>query len=284
MSPAEVVLVVTGVLVALAVGSFTGVVVDRLPLPLSEPNEYRELWDTRPWREVVSGSSRCDTCAAPVRWRDNVPLLSWLALRGRCRDCGERIPATLPLLELAVPVLGALAVWVVGWGWEVAPVLWFVPVGLAVAAIDLRTQMVPTRIVWPAFAVTVALTVVAAAVAGEWSWLLSAAVGLVAFAAPLFAVWFVVPAGMGFGDVRLATMLGWLLGFAAAGRPMGSVVLVVLALALASIVGVVVGVVALGARGRKARVPFGPFLVVATYACILLAPTLLEPFDLALPA
>ena len=167
MSATEWVLVVFGVLGGLAVGSFTCVVIDRLPMPLEEPNEFGEEWDTRPWRDVVGGTSRCSSCGEPVRPRDEVPVLSWLVLRGRCRDCGERIPAYHPWVELSVPVLWALLVWAVGWGWAVVPALVLVPVGVAVSAIDLRTLMVPTRLVWPGLGLVVAASVLAAAFTGE---------------------------------------------------------------------------------------------------------------------
>jgi leader peptidase (prepilin peptidase)/N-methyltransferase len=274
----ELVLIAVGTLAFLAIGSFTCVIIDRLPVLLDEPNEYGEVWDTRPWREVLGGHSRCSDCGAPVRARDNIPVLSWLVLRGRCRDCGERIGAFHPVVELLCPALFLLIGWSTGWSWLLLPVLWLVPVGLAVAVIDLRSLIVPTRIVWPAFAVTVALSLVAAAIAGEWSLLLSAVVGVATLAGPLFLIWFALPASMGFGDVRLAVLLGWTLGFYAGTRPIAAVFLVVCCFVLASVIGLVVGIVALGARGRKAQVPFGPALIAGALFCIVMAEPILEPF------
>ena len=157
-------------------------------------------------------------------------------------------------------------------------VLWLIPVGLAITVIDLRTLIVPTRLVWPSLGVAVALSVVVAGIEGEWRWLLSATVCLLAFAGPLFLLWFVVPRGMGFGDVRLATLLGWTMGFYAGTQLIAGVFLALTALVLAALVGIVYGVVALGARGRKAQVPFGPALITAAFFCIALAPEILEPF------
>lgn len=278
MSTTQLVLVVVGALGFAAIGSFVCVVVDRLPLALDEPNEYGELWDTRPWPEVLGGHSRCSDCGEPVRAFDNIPVVSWLVLRGRCRGCGARIAAFHPIIELACPALFLLSVWAIGWHLTLLPVLWLIPVGVAVATIDLRTLMVPTRIVWPAFAVMVALCVVVAGVEGEWAWLLTALVGLAVFAGPLFVAWFSLPAAMGFGDVRLAVLLGFALGFYAGTRPIAGVLLALICLAVSSFIGVVLGVVALGARGRKAKVPFGPALVAGAFVCILLAPEILEPF------
>ncbi len=278
MNATQVVLTVLGAVGFAALGSFVCVIIDRMPLALDEPNDFGELWDTRPWAEVLGGHSRCSDCATPVRPIDNVPVLSWLLLRGRCRSCGARIPAFHPVVELLCPALFLVTVWLLGWELTILPVLWLIPVGVAVAAIDLRTMIVPTRLVWPAFAVAVALSVVVAGVEGEWAWLLTALVGLAAFAGPLFVLWFVLPRAMGFGDVRLATLLGWTLGFYGGTRPIAGVVLALSCLALSSMVGLVLGVVVMGARGRGAQVPFGPALVMGTFVCCWLAEPILDPF------
>lgn len=280
MSTAHLVLAIFGTLAAFAVGSFTGVVIDRLPLALDEPNQYGELWDTRPWPEVLGGNSRCSSCGEPVRAFDNIPVVSWLLLRGKCRGCGDKIPAFLPIVEILTPLLFLGAVWGIGADWRLMPALWLIPVGLAVAVIDLRTMIVPTRIVWPAFFVSVALSVAAAAIEGEWMWLRSAAVGLAVLAGPLFVIWFINPRGMGFGDVRLATLLGMNVGLFAGVRPMGAVILTICCMAAAAIIGVVTGVLALGARGRKAQVPFGPSLIAAAFLCMVLASPILSPFGI----
>lgn len=278
MSGAEWVGVLFGTLAFAAIGSFTCVIIDRLPVKLDEPNEYGELWDTRPWRDVLGGHSRCSSCGTPVRAVDNVPVLSWVILRGRCRGCGEPIPAFHPIVELLCPLLFLGAVATVGWSWTLLPALWLIPVGVAVATIDLRTLIVPTRIVWPALAVAVALSVGAAVASGQLGRLGTAAVGLATLAVPLFLLWFAIPAGMGFGDVRLATLLGWTVGFYAGTQAVAGAILAVVLLCVASIVGLVVGIVAMGARGRKAKVPFGPALAAAAYFCILFAQPIVEPF------
>ena len=278
MTGAEPVALVLGTLIALAVGSFLCVIIDRLPVELDEPNEYGDSYDTRPWGEVLGGHSRCSSCGATVQAHDNIPVLSWLVLRGRCRGCGEWIPAFHPIVELLVPLLFLAAVWVVGWDWRLLPVLGLIPAGVAISVIDLRTMIVPTRIVWPAFFVSVALVVAVSGAEGEWKLLLSALVGLVALAGPLFVLWFVLPSAMGFGDVRLTVLLGWTIGFYAGTDLVAPVILALICLTLASVAGLVIGVVALGVRGRKAKVPFGPALVLAAYACCLLAEPILEPF------
>lgn len=280
MSSAELVAVAFGAIAFLAIGSFTCVVIDRLPLRLEEENRFGELWDTRPWGEVFGGTSRCSSCGEPVRPSQNVPVVSYVVLRGRCGSCGESIPGYHPWVELASPLLFLAAVWSIGFEWVLLPVLWLIPVGLAVAVIDLRTLIVPTRIVWPALFVSVALTVVVTAIEGEWSLLLSALVGLAVLAGPLFLLWFVMPSSMGFGDVRLATLLGWNVGFYAGTDLFAPVILGLITMTIAAIVGILLGVVGLGLRGRKAKVPFGPALVISAYACIVLSSQILEPFAL----
>jgi hypothetical protein len=103
---------------------------------------------------------------------------------------------------------------------------------------------------------------------------------------PLFIIWFIHPRGMGFGDVRLVVLLGWSVGYFAGSRPMAGVVLAICCLTLSSLLGLVIGVAALGARGRKAQVPFGPALIIATWFCVAMAPDnpLFSPADGLSPA
>jgi leader peptidase (prepilin peptidase)/N-methyltransferase len=272
----HIVILVFAIAAGACVGSFVNVVIHRLPLALDEPNEYGELWDTNPWRSVIGGDSACDGCDRRLGALDLIPVVSWLVLRGRCRTCGIRIAAYHPLVEALVPALGVLAWIEMGWGWALGLVLWLIPVGLAVSAIDLRTFMVPTRVVWPAFGVAALISAVAALVESEPRWLWSAVIGLVVTAGPLAIIWFVLPAGMGFGDVRLAVLAGWTVGFVAAGDGRGAVTLAIVVLAGAAVVGLVLGIVALGARGRKAKVPFGPAILMATYLCSIFGPRILD--------
>lgn len=278
MTATEVILLLLGTLIALAVGSFTCVVIDRLPLELEQPNEYGDRYETRPWSEVLGGNSRCSSCGSPVRPGNNIPIVSWIVLRGRCRDCGERIPVYHPIVEILVPALFLVAVSALGWSWRIVPFLVLIPVGVAISVIDLQTLIVPTRLVWPTLGTVAFFSVLATIADGKWEWLVTALVGLVVLSGPLFALWFMLPAGMGFGDVRLAVLLGWTVGFYGGVEPAAGAILSIATLFLASLVGIVVGVTVLGARGRGAKVPFGPSLVAAAFAVILVSRQLLEPF------
>lgn len=282
MTPTEIVLAVFGVLGAFAVGSFLCVVIERMPVLLDEPDRFGDLYGMRPWGEVLGGSSRCSGCGADIRPYDKIPTISWLVLRGKCRTCGDRIPGFHPLVELAVPLVGVGVVAALGWEARTLPALWLVPVGIAVAAIDLRTFMVPTKIVWPAFFVSVAMGLLVATTVGETRWLVGGVIGIAALAGPLALLWLVVPDGMGFGDVRLATLIGWTVGFVTVGTSWWSVVLTgVVTLALAAVIGIVVGLVVLGLRGRKAKVPFGPALVGAAFVSLAIADSLANAYGVA---
>lgn len=268
-----------GGLFALCLGSFTNVVIDRLPLHLSEPNEFGETWSTNGWRHVLGGHSRCSSCEVPIRAVDNVPVLSYLALRGRCRSCDATIPVFHPLVELAVPVAALVVLATAGAHWTVLPFLLAVPALVAIAVIDIRTLIVPTRLVWPMAGVSVAAAVMAVVVTGHPASLWNAVAGVLALAGPLALIWLVLPGAMGFGDVRLATLLGWLVGFATGGSAIVVTVKVMaVCMFLSAVLGIVVGVAFLGARGRKAKVPFGPSMILGALICVCAVQPLTKGF------
>lgn len=292
MTTAQAVILATvGLLVGAALGSFACVLIDRLPRRLDEPNEYGELYDMRPWGEVLGGTSRCSDCGAAVRPIHNVPIVSWLVLRGRCADCGARIPAFHPMVEASVPLIGAVVVWSTGVTWLLPLYLWLVPVGVVVTVIDWRTLMVPTKVVWPAFGVALALSGLAVVFEGEPRWLLGGLVGVAVLSGPLFVLWWFLPSGMGFGDVRLTVLLGWVVGFAAVASsgPLGSAALLaLLVMVAASAIGLVLGVLVgmFGSRRgdevtpfRKRQVPFGPALVAASLGAVVVVDGFVAPFS-----
>lgn len=236
--------VLCGVL-GLAVGSFLNVVIWRVPRGES----------------VVRPASRCPGCSSEIAPRDNVPVLSWLLLHARCRGCGARISARYPLVELATGALFAgMAVRLsdAHHGWALLPAfLYLAAIGVALTAIDLDTQKLPNRIVLPSYPVLLALVAVPSLLVGDAAALVR---GLLA-GAVLYAAYFVLcfataGRGLGFGDVKLAGLLGFGLGWL--GWP--SVLVGVLA---AHLVGglVVIGLVLVAGAGRKTRVPFGPMLI-----------------------
>ena len=216
-------------------GSFASAVAYRLP--------RGENW--------VSERSRCPQCGAQIRARDNIPIISWLLLQGRCRDCSQAIPVRYPLVELGLGALFVATYLIVGddpW-WELALglVLCFVLVTITLTDLDLR--VIPNKIVIAGSIAAVAI--VAAGDAGELG---ERAIAAAAGGGILFLVVLAYPRGMGMGDAKLVGMMGLYLG-----RALAPAVLIGFA------VGALVGVALIarhGAQARKQAVPFGPFLAL----------------------
>ena len=243
--------------VGLAIGSFLNVVIHRVPKGES----------------IVRPRSRCPSCGTEITPRDNVPVLSWLALRGKCRHCGEPISPRYPLVEFLTAALFVLTAARFGIRPELPAYLVFVAADVALAAIDLDTFTLPRKIVWPLFGTSVVLLAIAAVVDGDVDHARDAAVGSAIAFGVLFLVHVISPRGMGFGDVRLAAVLGLFLGW----LELGAVAVgLFLSFLLASVVGV--ALIVAGRRGRKDRIPFGPFLLAGTYVAFFVAKPLLDGY------
>jgi leader peptidase (prepilin peptidase)/N-methyltransferase len=214
----------------LALGSFLNVVAARVPRK----------------RSIVRPASACMHCSKPIAWYDNVPLVSYLVLRGRCRSCGHRIGLIYPAVELSAALLVAGCVFAFGVTAEAAVAAFFCAVLVAISAVDLEHRIVPDRIVLPA---TVIVLAAQTALDPSLEWPL-AALGASLF---LFLAVLAYPAGMGMGDVKLAAVMGLFLG-----RNVGPAMLV--ALVTGSVVGALI-IARKGAKeGRKTAIPFGPYL------------------------
>ncbi|MEW9266677.1 prepilin peptidase [Kineococcus endophyticus] len=237
-------------LLGLLIGSFLNVVVHRVPLGQS----------------VVRPASSCPGCGAAIRRRDNVPVLSWLLLRGRCRDCRTRINVRYPLVELLTGALFAAVAALVGPTWALPAYLYLAAVAVALALIDLDVRRLPDVIVLPSYGVALALLAMASAGTGDWWAFLRALIG----GASLFAFYVLIvvvkPGGMGLGDVKLAGVLGLYLAW------WGWDALAVGAF-LAFLIGglVAIPLVLFGGAGRRSKMPFGPAMLAGALVALFVA-------------
>lgn len=239
----------------LIIGSFINVVAYRIPLG----------------RSVVSPPSACPNCGERIRPADNIPVVSWLLLQGRCRECGARISLRYPVVEAVTGAAFAATAWYIGAQWVLVPYLWFVGVTIALTLTDLDHQRIPNRILYPSTVVGSVLLVGAAVGDGHLSWLVRAIEGGAAYFALLFIIALAARGGFGMGDVKLSFFLGLFLAYVSWGT-------LVVGVFAAFVVG---GVVALGllvtkVRGRKDHIAFGPALVAGAWIAIPFAERLLS--------
>jgi leader peptidase (prepilin peptidase)/N-methyltransferase len=224
------------------------------------------IWRVPRGESIVSPPSHCPNCNVRIKARDNIPIVSWLLLRGRCRNCGEPISARYPLVEALVAVIFAAITATHGLQWDLAWQLPLAAVLVAVAAIDLDLHIIPNKIVYPAavWGIVSALLIRASDLPELLAW------GAGAFLFLLIAA-LVYPAGMGMGDVKLAGVMGLYLGSS-----------VVVALLAAFLSGTAVGVAIMArhgvAEGRKMGVPFGPFLAFGGVLALMVGPDLVEVY------
>ncbi len=239
----------------LAVGSFLNVVIHRVPRKES----------------VVSPRSRCPGCGSTLAARDNIPVVSWVLLKGRCRTCAEPIAKRYPVVEVVTAILFALTAARLGVDAALPAFLAAVAGLVAISAVDLELFIVPNRILYPTLFVAAPLLLGAAAVDGDWDRVKTAAIGGAIGWSLLLVIHLVSPAGMGFGDVRLAGLIGMLLGWLSIGH-------VLVALFLGFLAAAVVGVALIltGVKGRKDKVPFGPFLATGAMLALLFGGPILD--------
>ena len=232
---------------ALAVGSFLNVVVARVPIG----------------RSIVRPPSACMECEQEIAWYDNVPVLSWLVLRGRCRNCGTSISWRYPAVELSTALLVAGCFWKFGLSWEAVVASFFCVVLVVLSAIDIDRRIVPNRIVLPAAVVVlVAQTVLHPSV--EW---LAAGLGASLF---LLLAALAYPRGMGMGDVKLALLLGFALG--------RTVPVAMFAGMISALVPSAILFARHGSAARKMAIPFAPFLALGGLLGLFAGQSLLHAY------
>ena len=228
----------------LACGSFANVLIHRLPLRES----------------VAFPGSHCPACGAPIPWYFNIPVLSWLALRGRCAACKSRISPRYPLVELAMGILFLGSAWAWGASVHTASAWTFCLLCVPLGLIDLEHQILPDRLTYPAIALGIAFALGGSGTSWKNS-LAGAAAGALIPAAVIGAYWVIRrEEGMGWGDVKLLSAIGAFLGWQG----------MLLTLLVGSLLGTAVGgaYLLLSGKGKKTPLPFGTFLCAAALVAL----------------
>jgi leader peptidase (prepilin peptidase)/N-methyltransferase len=234
----------------LVIGSFLNVVIYRVP---------RE-------ESLVSPGSHCPSCDVPIKGRHNVPVLSWLVLRGRCASCKTRISPRYPLVEAGTAALFVAITVHFGLSAQLPAYLYLAAVGITLLMIDVDLRQLPNSIVLPSYVVGVLLLMPAGAVDGDWSQAVRALAGMAALWAIYFALAIAYPLWMSFSDANLAGLLGLYLGWLSWGA-------LLIGGFGAFLIGGVGGatLLATGRTDRKSAIPFGACLILAAAVALFLA-------------
>jgi leader peptidase (prepilin peptidase)/N-methyltransferase len=261
-------------LLGLLIGSFLNVVVWRVPRGQS-----------------LLVDSSCPSCGTAITPWQNIPVLSWILLRGKCAQCGVRISARYPLVEIATAFGFGLVAWwyLAAFGWppveaaasiswwlSLSAHLWFAGITLALTLIDIDHQRLPNAIVMPSLVIVVTLLGAAALLNADWLRLVTTLGGAAALFVCYVLIALVYPKGIGGGDVKLAPIIGAMLGFAGWGA-------VIVGAFAGFVFGAVCGLalVALRRATLKSGVPFGPFMLAGAWLGIVIGTELLDSYLVA---
>jgi leader peptidase (prepilin peptidase)/N-methyltransferase len=239
----------------LAIGSFLNVVIYRLP---------RE-------KSILKPPSSCPGCGARIRFYDNIPVLSFILLRGHCRNCGFRIPVRYPVVELLAGILPLFAVYYFGFTVKGFEAVFLSLIFIPIFYIDLDYTIIPDLFTLPGAAMGFALSFVPGSFIGWQQSLIGLLVGGGSFYLVALIGQFVFrKEALGLGDVKFAAMLGAFLGWE----------ILLLIMILASFFGSVVGIAMIyfAGKGRKSYIPFGPFLVISAWISIYFGPSIIKAY------
>ncbi|MGH9169670.1 MAG: prepilin peptidase [Acidimicrobiales bacterium] len=253
MTHPHAVAAVVSAIFGLAAGSFAGVVADRVPRKES----------------IVRPPSHCTACDEPLRNIDNIPVLSYLLLHGRCHHCGVKIPPRELYVELVTVVTFVVIAARVPTFWALPAYLVLATSLVALSAIDLEHKRLPTPIILVTAGLCAPLLVLASWPSGRFGHLLVAVIGAAACFGAFFVIWFVAPKAMGFGDVRFAGLCGGALGWIGGGS-------VFVGMFAGFVFAVIPSLIMLGSgkATRKTQIPFAPFIALGTVLGICLGPVI----------
>ncbi len=249
-------------IVGALIGSFLNVVIFRTPRKLS----------------VIAPASACPTCHVAIRGRDNIPILSWILLGGKCRNCNSEISWRYPMVEMTTASIFALIVWhfsptSISSVLELISLLYLAAISIVLALIDLDTHTLPNRIVLPSYIVGLLLMVGASISTGDLQPILRALMGSTLMWTLYFLMALAYPGGMGFGDVKTAGALGLFLGY------LGWNVLVVGAFTAFALGGLFALWLLISKRANiKSGIPFGPWMLVGAWIGIFLGGGIAEKY------
>lgn len=236
----------------LIIGSFLNVLIWRIPNNLS----------------ISRPGSHCPKCKESIKPYDNIPIVSYLILRGKCRHCHAHISFRYPGIELLTAIVWVVTTWTLGLHIHTLGYLLFFSGLIALSAIDIDTKLLPKKLVYPSGAILAIFLAASSVKTHEYNRLVDAIIVACVYSAFLFIVWFATAGkAMGFGDVRLASFLGLAMGY------YGFIVSyagLLVSFALGAVIGLAIAVVT--RSGRKMKIPFGPFLATGTMIVVWCAP------------
>lgn len=241
------------------IGSFLNVVIYRIPLK----------------RSIVSPPSACTSCGLQIKGYDNIPVLSWLILRGKCRGCKSPISMRYPVVELSTGIVFGIVAWKFHGSANslVLAFLYLAAVSIALALIDLDTHTLPNRIVIPSYFVGAILLGVTALVNRDYASILRALVGMCVLGLFYFALALIYRGGMGMGDVKFAGVLGLFLGY------LGWEVLLVGAFSAFVLGGFfALALIILRRANRTSGIPFGPWMLTGAWVGIFFSTTIVQQY------
>ena len=266
MGAEEALLIALAVVLGLMFGSFASAAAYRIPR-----NE-----------SFVTGRSKCPNCGSTITAIENIPVFSYMFLRGRCRHCGAKISIRYPLIELGTGLLFGLAAWKFGAEAETAIYCAFFWVLVVLTIIDIEHHLLPTRVIYPALLVGAVALMVTTLVRDDTDRILDMVIGAAVFGGIFFVIFYAAPkGGFGFGDVRLALLLGTFVGY------LGAPGLVLVAMFMSFLTGALIGITLKwredrgreeGAPLRKAKIPFGPYMALGSVIAIFWGQRILDGY------